>query len=83
MPDPAPLTDRQPVAVYLSQAAGVVAAGLAVAVAFGWLTAEQAGALGVFVGTVLTLFGAILHGEVWAPATVAKLTAPPPEAPPG
>lgn len=81
----APLVERQPVAVFVSGLAGVVALGLAAATALDWvdLTFEQCTIVVAFVTAACALCGGALWGAVYSPATVADLTAPlvPPEQP--
>lgn len=75
---PAPLTETEPVAVFLVGLAAVVDAGIAAAAALDWidLTTEQAGAVIGFVTIATGLCLAVLRARVYSPATVAGLTAP-------
>lgn len=72
------LVARQPVAVFLTGLAGLVNLGLVAADAMNWVSLQpvQTGSLVAFVTAACSLVGITLHAKVWAPATVAQLTAP-------
>lgn len=70
--------DREPVAIFLTGLAAVVAAGLAAADALDWvsLDTDQTAAVITFTTAVTGLIGAVLRSRVYAPATVARLVNP-------
>jgi len=75
-PTPAPLIEREPVAVVIAGLTAVLDAGIILAAAFDWaLTASQAGALVAFVTACSAFAAPVLRAHVWSPATVAALKA--------
>lgn len=72
------LIDTQPVGVFLAGLAALVDAGIAAATALDWidLSTEQAAAVIAFITAATALAAAVLRSRVYAPATVAELTAP-------
>jgi hypothetical protein len=78
------IVDTEPVRVFLASLATVVGLGLVAAEALGWLDIDpnQNAAVIAFVAAVATLVSETLRARVYAPATVERLTEPPPPATP-
>jgi Na+-transporting NADH:ubiquinone oxidoreductase subunit NqrD len=76
MTAPAPLLEREPVAIGIAGLTAVIDAGIILAAAFDWaLTAPQAGALVAFVTACSAFAAPLIRAHVWSPASVAALTA--------
>jgi predicted lipid-binding transport protein (Tim44 family) len=74
-----PITEREPVRVFLGGLAGVVSLGLIAATLMDWvdLTTEQTAGLVAAVAGICVLVSETLRARVYSPATVAEITTTP------